>query len=179
MAALLGASDEDVEALCAEAGEVWPANYNCPGQIVASGLHRGVDRLLDLARARGIKSKILDVDGAFHSSVMAPAADRLREALSSVKISTPVAALPVGHLGARSRRASDCGRCSPSSSPPRCASPRRCARRSTTAPTASSSSATGACSSGLVRRIRPDVQAVHLGQPSDLPALLALAGRSG
>jgi [acyl-carrier-protein] S-malonyltransferase len=32
---------------------------------------------------------------------------------------------------------------------------------------------------GLVRRIRPDVQAVHLGQPSDIPALLALAGRSG
>ena len=49
MAALLGASDEDVEALCIEAGEVWPANYNCPGQVVASGLHRGVDRLLDLA----------------------------------------------------------------------------------------------------------------------------------
>src|SRR4249920_2918022 len=89
MAALLGASDEDVEAMCAEAGEVWPANYNCPGQIVASGLHRGVDRLMDLARARGIKARLLDVDGAFHSSVMAPAADRLREALSSVKISTP------------------------------------------------------------------------------------------
>ena len=89
MAALLGASDEDVEAMCAEAGEVWPANYNCPGQIVASGLQRGVDRLLDLAHARGIKARILDVDGAFHSSVMAPAADKLREALSNVKISTP------------------------------------------------------------------------------------------
>ena len=67
MAALLGASDEDVEALCLEAGEVWPANYNCPGQIVASGLHRGIDRLMALARARGIKAKLLNVDGAFHS----------------------------------------------------------------------------------------------------------------
>ena len=57
MAALLGASDEDVEALCREAGEVWPANYNCPGQVVASGLHRGVDRLMDLARTRGIKAQ--------------------------------------------------------------------------------------------------------------------------
>ena len=89
MAALLGASDEDVEALCLEAGEVWPANYNCPGQVVASGLHRGVDRLMDLARARGIKAKLLDVDGAFHSSVMAPAAEKLRESLSGVKINTP------------------------------------------------------------------------------------------
>ncbi len=41
MAALLGASDEDVEELCREAGEVWPANYNCPGQIVASGPLQG------------------------------------------------------------------------------------------------------------------------------------------
>ena len=53
MVALLGASDEDVEALCLEAGEVWPANYNSPGQIVASGLHRGVDRLLRPRAARG------------------------------------------------------------------------------------------------------------------------------
>jgi [acyl-carrier-protein] S-malonyltransferase len=89
MAALLGASDEDVEALCLEAGEVWPANYNCPGQIVASGRQRGVDRLMDLARARGIKARLLDVDGAFHSSVMAPAAERLRESLAGVKINTP------------------------------------------------------------------------------------------
>ena len=89
MAALLGASDEAVEELCLEAGEVWPANYNCPGQIVASGLRGGVDRLLELARSRGIKARMLDVDGAFHSSVMAPATDRLREALSSVKINAP------------------------------------------------------------------------------------------
>lgn len=38
MAAILGASDEDVADLCAQAGDVWPANYNCPGQVVASGL---------------------------------------------------------------------------------------------------------------------------------------------
>lgn len=86
MAAILGASEEDVEALCKEAGDVWPANYNCPGQVVASGQHRGIDRLLDLARARGMKARLLDVDGAFHSSIMAPAADKLRGALDHVKL---------------------------------------------------------------------------------------------
>ena len=76
-------------ALRSRPGEVWPANYNCPGQVVASGLHRGVDRLLDLAHARGIKAQLLDVDGAFHSSVMAPAAEKLREALVEREDLTP------------------------------------------------------------------------------------------
>ena len=178
MAALLGASDEDVEAMCAEAGEVWPANYNCPGQIVASGLHRGVDRLIDLAHARGIKSKILDVDGAFHSAVMAPAADRLREALSSVKIGTP--SLPF--LSATSGAFEKGERL------------RSLLAQQLTAPVRFTQTVRAALDHGadtfvefghrrvlvgLVRRIRPDVQAVHLGQPSDLPALLALARRSG
>ena len=177
MAALLGASDEDVEALCLEAGEVWPANYNCPGQVVASGLHRGVDRLMDLARARGIKAKLLDVDGAFHSSVMAPAAEKLRESLSGVKINTP--SLPfLSATSPRSRRASGCAPCSPSSSRRRCASRRRSGWRSTTASTASSSSGTAACSWGWCAASSPGVEAVNLGDPSDLPALLALAGRS-
>lgn len=89
MAALLGASDDEAEALCEEAGDVWPANYNCPGQVVASGLGRGIERLADLARARGVRFRALDVEGAFHSRVMAPAAERLKDAVASVKIQTP------------------------------------------------------------------------------------------
>ncbi len=89
MAALLGATEEQVERLCSAVGDVWPANYNCPGQIVASGLMKNVDRLLETAKAQGVKVRRLDVEGAFHSSIMAPAADRLREALSGVKISPP------------------------------------------------------------------------------------------
>jgi [acyl-carrier-protein] S-malonyltransferase len=175
MAALLGASDEDVEALCREAGEVWPANYNCPGQIVASGLHRGVERLLDLARARGIRAKLLDVDGAFHSSVMAPAGDKLREALASVKISAPSLPFLSATSGAfeRGERV------------------RHLLAQQLTAPVRFTQTVRMALDHGvdsfvefghrrvlvgLVRRIRPDVQAVHLGAPSDLPALLAMAG---
>jgi [acyl-carrier-protein] S-malonyltransferase len=177
MAALLGASDEDVEALCREAGEVWPANYNCPGQIVASGLHRGVDRLMVLAHARGIKAKLLDVDGAFHSSVMAPAAERLRESLSSVKINTPSLPFLSATSGAfeRGERL------------------RSLLAQQLTAPVRFTQTVRMALDHGvdrfvefghrrvlvgLVRRIRPGVEAVNLGDPSDLPALLALAGRS-
>lgn len=176
MAALLGATDEDVEELCREAGEVWPANYNCPGQIVASGLQRGVDRLLDLARARGIKARLLDVDGAFHSSVMAPAAERLRETLASVKISTPSLPFLSATSGAfeRGERV------------------RAILAQQLTAPVRFTQSVRTALDLGvdgfvefghrrvlvgLVRRIRPGVEALHLGDPSDLPALLAMAGR--
>jgi [acyl-carrier-protein] S-malonyltransferase len=176
MAALLGASDEDVEALCLEAGEVWPANYNCPGQIVASGLHRGVDRLLELAKARGIKARILDVDGAFHSSVMAPAADKLRETLSTVKIGTP--SLPF--LSATSAAFEKGERL------------RSILAQQLTGPVRFTQTVRMALDHGvdhfvefghrrvlvgLVKRIRPGVEALHLGDPSDLPALLALAGR--
>lgn len=177
MAALLGPDDDEARALAEEAGDVWPANYNCPGQIVASGLSKGVDRLLDLARARGIKARLLDVDGAFHSSVMAPAADKLRETLSGVKISTP--SLPF--LSATSAAFEKGERL------------RSLLAQQLTAPVRFTQTVRLALDAGadcfvefghrrvlvgLVRRIVPGVQAVHLGDPSDLPALLALAGQS-
>ena len=83
MAALLGLSDHDAEALCAEVGEVWPANYNCPGQVVASGSVEGIERLLAIAAERGVRAARLQVGGAFHSPLMAPAARRLEPALAA------------------------------------------------------------------------------------------------
>jgi [acyl-carrier-protein] S-malonyltransferase len=83
MAALLGLGDDEARALAAEAGEVWPANFNCPGQVVVSGTADGVDRLMALAAARGHRATRLQVDGAFHSPLMAPAAERLRPALDA------------------------------------------------------------------------------------------------
>jgi len=90
MAALLGQSDADAEALCAEAGEVWPANFNCPGQVVASGSIDGIDRLLAIAAERGVKATRLPVGGAFHSPLMAPAAQRLEPALAAWNPTNPV-----------------------------------------------------------------------------------------
>ena len=105
MAAVLGATDEEAEAMCLEAGDVWPANYNCPGQIVASGGRRGIDRLVEIARSHGFKTRVLDIEGAFHSSVMAPAADRLRSRPCGRPVLDAVDAVPVGddhrHRGPR------------------------------------------------------------------------------
>ena len=56
MAAILGLDDEVVETLCRKILGVWPANYNCPGQIVVSGEHHAVDECCERGarrRARG------------------------------------------------------------------------------------------------------------------------------
>jgi [acyl-carrier-protein] S-malonyltransferase len=85
MAAFLGLSRADVEAVCraaAEAGVVQAANLNAPGQIVVSGDVAAVARACELAKARGAKRAIrLDVSGAFHSPLMASATTGLIEAL--------------------------------------------------------------------------------------------------
>lgn len=91
MAALLGMTHEAVEAVCAEAsasGVVVPANLNAPGQVVISGEVPAVEAACVLARERGAKRAIrLDVSGAFHSPLMAGAAQGLAERLASVTIS--------------------------------------------------------------------------------------------
>ena len=94
MAALLGDLTEPVEALCEratrEAGEVVPANYNSPGQLVVSGESAGVDRLIELAKEAGAKRAMrLNVSGAFHSPLMSPAADGLAEALDAAGLEAP------------------------------------------------------------------------------------------
>lgn len=83
MAALLGPSDEEAAALADDAGEAWPANYNCPGQVVVSGSVAGIDRLMEIAAERGVRATRLVVDGPFHSPLVAPAAERLRPALEA------------------------------------------------------------------------------------------------
>ena len=83
MAAVLGASDAEVEALCADVGDVWPANFNCPGQVVVSGTNAGIDQLLANVAASGGKATRLQVSGAFHSPLVAAAAERLSSALAA------------------------------------------------------------------------------------------------
>ena len=85
MAAVLGLDDAAVEELCAGIEGVWPANYNCPGQLVVSGDEESVDRLLEEATARGARRTVkLRVTGAFHSPLVAGAAARLRPAVERV-----------------------------------------------------------------------------------------------
>ena len=90
MAALLGLSREEAEAACADAaaaGIVRAANLNAPGQVVISGEPAAVDAACEAAKARGARRAIkLEVSGAFHSPLMASAAEGLREALAGVTI---------------------------------------------------------------------------------------------
>jgi [acyl-carrier-protein] S-malonyltransferase len=83
MAALIGLDDDAARALAERAGDVWPANFNCPGQVVASGTADGIDRLLALAEEEGVRATRLAVSGAFHTPLMAPAAERLAPALAA------------------------------------------------------------------------------------------------
>ena len=86
MAAILGLDDEVVERICRRILNVWPANYNCPGQIVVSGENPAVDEACDAAEQEGARRAVkLRVSGAFHSPLVARAADRLRPALERVK----------------------------------------------------------------------------------------------
>ena len=92
MAAILGLDDEVVEQLCSEIEGVWPANYNCPGQIVVSGKASAVEELIQRASKLGAKRTVLlKVSGAFHSPLVAKAAERLKPAVDRVRFSDPVA----------------------------------------------------------------------------------------
>lgn len=90
MAAILGQSDETVEAVCAGIEEiVIPANYNCPGQLVVSGTVAGVQAVVDHFKAAGGKAILLPVGGAFHSPLMQPAQDQLESAIEKTNFSRP------------------------------------------------------------------------------------------
>jgi [acyl-carrier-protein] S-malonyltransferase len=92
MAAILGLADDVVERLCRRIVGVWPANYNCPGQVVVSGENPAVDECCEQAELEGARRTVkLKVSGAFHSPLVARAADRLRPAIDRVRFSDPVA----------------------------------------------------------------------------------------
>ncbi len=89
MAAVIGVPIADLEAMCVEASGdeiVSPANENGGGQIVVAGHAAAVDRLMALAKSRKGRVVPLKVSAPFHCALMAPAADRLAEALDAVRI---------------------------------------------------------------------------------------------
>lgn len=92
MAAVLGLPDEKVEKICAQINDVVvAANYNCPGQLVISGTHEGIDSACIALKEAGVKRALkLPVGGAFHSPLMEPAKQELEEAIKSAKIVTPI-----------------------------------------------------------------------------------------
>ena len=88
MAAVLGLDDDQVEVACNLAdADVWVANFNAPGQVVIAGSPDGVDAAGRHAKDLGAKRVMpLQVSGAFHTSFMTPARERLRHALAAAEI---------------------------------------------------------------------------------------------
>jgi [acyl-carrier-protein] S-malonyltransferase len=93
MAAILGLDDDGVRAACAESAQgeaVQAVNFNAPGQVVIAGHATAVARAIDACKEKGAKRAMaLPVSAPFHSSLMQPAAMRLREALARVEVKAP------------------------------------------------------------------------------------------
>jgi len=96
MAAVLGLEDAQVEDVCRQVTNevVTPANYNCPGQIVISGSHKGIELASDKLKEAGAKRVLpLSVGGAFHSALMKPAHDELEQAIRDTKLKEPICSI--------------------------------------------------------------------------------------
>ena len=93
MAAILGLSDEQVKSACNDAAQgdvVAAVNFNAPGQVVVAGSTEAVDRAMDLCKEAGAKRALkLAVSAPSHCQLMLPAAERLKERLAKIEISTP------------------------------------------------------------------------------------------
>ena len=91
MAAIIGIEDKTVSELCSDYsgnGVVVAANYNSPGLVVISGSPEAVESVMDSAKASGARMTVqLNVSGAFHSPLMAPAREALADSLDSLEIS--------------------------------------------------------------------------------------------
>ena len=96
MAAVLGLPDDNVTKICQQVSSnansliAVAANYNCPGQVVISGSLSGIEQACKTLKEAGAKRALrLPVGGAFHSPLMQPAAEHLRDAILSTTFRTP------------------------------------------------------------------------------------------
>ncbi len=89
MAAVLKLSPEQVEGICGNFREIWPVNYNCPGQIVVSGNPEEMDAFCAAAGEQGGRAKQLAVGGGFHSPYMAEASREFLAVLQNSSLKLP------------------------------------------------------------------------------------------
>ena len=105
MVSILGLDEEKIHQLCQKASEgqiLEPVNFNCPGQIVISGDIDACQRAVQEAESFGaMKAVPLSVAGAFHTSLMAPAAEALKEALNASRIQDPDSIQVIANINAQ------------------------------------------------------------------------------
>ncbi len=89
MAAVLGLSGEAIEDVISSMEGVTIANYNCPGQIVITGVAKGVEEAAEPLKAAGAKRVLpLNVSGPFHSKMLTEAGRELGKVLETIELST-------------------------------------------------------------------------------------------
>ncbi|MDQ1520978.1 MAG: [acyl-carrier-protein] S-malonyltransferase, partial [Actinomycetota bacterium] len=173
MAALLGATIDQAEALCADGdGECWVANDNAPGQVVIAGTPTAIERAIAKAKDHGVKrATALKVGGAFHTPLMRPASDAIDDALNGVMLGASSAPV-VSNEDARAYEDADGWR-------------ERLARHVTvpvrfreSLETIAALGAThlvevghGTMIAGLAKRAIPDVTVLNIATPDDVGAL--------
>lgn len=89
MVAVLKLTNEKVEELCGQFTQVWPVNYNCPGQLVVAGEAGQLKDFQELVKAAGGRAALLAVSGGFHSPFMESASAELAEYLAAVGTGEP------------------------------------------------------------------------------------------
>jgi [acyl-carrier-protein] S-malonyltransferase len=179
MAAVLGLATAEVEAACNEAsgngGVAVAANLNAPDQTVISGDPGAVASAGDGCKARGAKRVVpLKVSGAFHSPLMAPAVDGLREALGSASFTDPEFPVIANASGTAVRTGMDAKRllADQLTAPVRWVACMRAAAE--VAPDATFVEiGPGSVLSGLLKRIVPGARAVTLGTADEVEKFLA------
>lgn len=176
MHALLGIEDDDADAACRRAdGDAWVANYNAPGQVVIAGNPEALARAGAAAKELGAKRILpLPVGGAFHTPYMAPARDRLRDAVAAATLRDPE--VPIyANIDARPHTAAADWASLLSA---QLVSPVRW--RQSVQQMADAGASTfielgpGGVLTGLIKRIVPDARAVSVAVPDDIDRLLEL-----
>ncbi|MEA2686505.1 MAG: [acyl-carrier-protein] S-malonyltransferase [Actinomycetota bacterium] len=180
MAALLGATPDQAEAAAAGATVAgrtcWVANDNAPGQVVIGGTPKGLEAAADRARGLGVKRVMtLNVGAAFHTPLMAPAADQLFHHLADTAFVSPTAPV-VANTDAAPHQGADGW---PERLSSHLVSPVRWRESLETLAALGAETflevGPGAVLSGLARRTLSGVTTRNVATPSDVPFLLEVA----
>jgi len=93
MVSLIGVDEAGAEKICEaaqDAGIIWPANYNCPGQVVVSGVEAACEKVAEIAESHGAQRAVpLTVAGGFHSPLMTSAREKLAPDLRGLSVREP------------------------------------------------------------------------------------------